>query len=108
MERRPHPRYFRKVAGFSFGLFGTGMACLLGGVILQRFGLPLVSDVLYFAFVGTAIIMLVFWFSAGESTTCPQCGKTLHADPHRDRDDNLTFVCQNCEIEWDTGALHDT
>jgi hypothetical protein len=106
MERRPHPRYFRKVAGFSFGLVGTGMACLVGGIILRQFGLPLVSDVLYFAFAGTAIILLIHWFTGGETTTCPECGRTLHADPNRDRDESLTFVCQDCDIEWDTGGLH--
>jgi len=108
MERRPHPGYFRKVAGYSIGLFGVSLACLVAGFVLRRVGLSLAGDVLYFAFAGSAIVLLVMWFAGGETTTCPECGRRLRPDPEGARDENLTFICPDCDIEWDTGRLRDT
>jgi hypothetical protein len=105
MERRPHPGYFRKVAGFSIGLFGLSLACLVVGFVLVRVGLPLVGDVLYFACAGSTIVLLALWFSGGETTVCPECGRRLHHEPLLPGEENLVFVCPNCEIEWDTGAV---
>jgi hypothetical protein len=108
MERRPHPGYFRRVAGYSVGLFGVSMGCLVAGFVLVRVGLPQVGDVLYFAFAGSAIVLLIMWFAGGETTTCPECGRRLRADPHHDPHENLVFICRDCDIEWDTGRLLDS
>ena len=105
MERRPHPRYFRKVAGYSVGLFFVSMACLRGGLRAPAFGLPLVSDVLYFAFAASAIVLLVVLVRRGRNDDLPQCGRHLKADPRRIRHENLTFICPDCDIEWDTGRV---
>jgi len=64
--------------------------------------------VLYFAFAGSAIVLLVTWFAGGETTICPECGRRLRADPQHDPHENLTFVCRDCDIEWDTGRLRDS
>jgi hypothetical protein len=105
MERRPHPGYFRKVAGYSVGLFFVSLACLVAGFVLRQVGLPLVSDVLYFIFAASAVVLLVGWFAGGDTTTCPECGRPLKADSEGDPAENLTFICSECDIEWDTGRV---
>jgi len=105
MERRPHPRYFRKVAGYSVGLFFVSLACLVSGFVLKQVGLALAGDVVYIAFAFSVIVLLAGWYAGGDTTTCPKCGRQLQADPEGDPAENVTFICPDCQIEWDTGRL---
>lgn len=107
MDRRRHPNYARHTFGVSLGLFGGGMACLLAGLAVRHTRYASLQTILNLAFVIAAVAMVVYWFKQGETTTCPECGRRMWADPERNREAPLTFTCEDCQIEWDTDALHD-
>lgn len=107
MERRPHPHYARRTFGVSLWLVVGGIACLLLGILVRGTALAAFETILNVAFCGSVVALLIHWFSHGETTTCPECGQRLQADPQRSREDPLTFVCEDCQIEWDVDGSHD-
>lgn len=107
MEHRKHPHYARRTFGVSLWLVVGGLACLLLGMALRGTSLAPFEMLLNVAFCGSLIALAIHWFSHGETTACPECGRRLHADPERNRDEPLTFVCEDCQIEWDVQAPSD-
>lgn len=107
MERRKHPTYVRGTATVSFGLFAAGLACLVVGFAVRGTAWRSLETVLGVGFCAAFGALLFSWFTQGETTVCPECGRRLRAEPDRDRSQNLTFTCPDCQIEWDAAGLHD-
>src|SRR5262245_6809411 len=107
MERRRHPHYVRRTVAVTVWLIGGGLACLLLGIAVRGTAWRDFETILNLAFCGTVIALLIHWFSRGDSTTCPECGRRLTAEPQRNPKETLTFPCPDCQIEWDTGGLRD-
>ncbi len=103
MEHRPHPDYVRRVAGFSFGLAGGSIGTILVGLVLKRAGLYDLGTLLEIAGAGAAAYLVVAWLRAGETTPCPDCGRTLRAVATTDDARRATFPCEQCDVAWETG-----
>lgn len=108
MERRNHPNYARRTAALTYGLVAAGLACLLLGIAVRGTALRNFETILNVGFCGALVALLISWFTQGDSTTCPQCGRRLHAGPDRDPAESRRFKCPDCQIEWDTAGREDT
>lgn len=107
MERRRHPTYVRGTAAVSFGLFAAGLACLVVGFAVRGTAWRNFETILNLGFCASVGALLFHWFTQGETTVCPECGRRLRANPDRDPAESLKFPCSDCRIEWDTGGSHD-
>jgi len=108
MERRNHPNYARRTAALTYGLVAGGLACLLLGIAVRGTAWRNFETILNVGFCGALIALLISWFTQGDTTNCPECGRKLRADLDGDRVESLKFPCPDCQIEWDTAAAHDT
>lgn len=103
MERRPHPGYVRRVAGFSFGLAGGSIATIVVGRLLKRAAFYDLGTLLEIAGAVAVGYAIVAWLRAGETTPCPGCGRLLNAAPSAEGARSVTFVCETCATTWETG-----
>lgn len=91
------------MAQFSFGLAGGAVAAIIGGLLLKRWGLYDFGTLLEIVGAVAAVVTIVGWLRSGETTACPECRRLLTADPETAATRHVTFICQDCQIQWETG-----
>lgn len=100
-----HPTHFKLTSYVGAILLLLSLVSFGVGIYFQQRGLIEFSHTFAFSFLINTVLLFSWLVFRMKLCKCPACGKWLHTlvpgNKHRSR----KFICQRCNIRWDTGYV---
>jgi hypothetical protein len=102
---KKHPTHFRISSYIGGFLLVLAIVSFGVGIYLQQKGQIELSHKFAFSFLISCALLISWLFFRMKLCKCPSCGKWLSKLAAGDKSKSRKFICDKCNIIWDTGYV---